>query len=84
VENFGPSAVSTVSTDQVVSSTSVIAVLDASAKLNSGFLMGNIYSFGNYEQCLAINEPVGGSLIKGQYCNLFLEPLNHTFDQVRK
>ncbi|XP_068907026.1 nose resistant to fluoxetine protein 6-like [Tenebrio molitor] len=59
-----------------------ISMLDASAKLNSGFLMGNIYSFGNYEQCLAINEPVGGSLIKGQYCNLFLEPLNHTFDQM--
>jgi hypothetical protein len=61
--------------------TLLVAVLDASSKPNSGILSANVYHFGSYEQCLAINEYVKGDAIKAQYCNVFIQPLtNSSFD----
>lgn len=52
-------------------------VIDASAKLQSGLLYGNIYQVGNYDQCLNINKnPPNKSdnLVRGQYCTVMLFP----------
>lgn len=41
-------------------------MLDATAKWNAGFLMGNIKSLGNFEQC--VNIATADAEIRGQYC----------------
>lgn len=38
-------------------------VLDASAKLPSGILNGNVNQYGDFDQCLSIKNPV-----QGKYC----------------
>lgn len=49
-------------------------VLDASAKTSSGFLVGTVSSFGDYDQCLNINtQEEGNNLPTGQYCTIKLE-----------
>lgn len=39
---------------------------DATGKLPSGILEGNIYSLGHFDQCLKIKSP--DNKIQGQYC----------------
>jgi hypothetical protein len=46
-------------------------VYDASAKIPSGILNGNINQFGDFDQCLGANDESLG--IKGQYCLAFIE-----------
>jgi Nose resistant-to-fluoxetine protein, N-terminal domain len=41
-------------------------VLDATAKWNAGFMMGNIKSLGHFEQC--VNIAMEDAQIHGQYC----------------
>lgn len=43
-------------------------MIDASAKLHSGFAEGNIVDFGSYDECLSINEYENSTGIKGKYC----------------
>lgn len=45
---------------------------DASAKLPSGILNGNLNQFGDFDQCLDTASPENN--IKGQYCLTFLQP----------
>ncbi|XP_063538710.1 O-acyltransferase like protein-like [Cydia strobilella] len=40
-------------------------VYDASFRFPQNLLRGNVFSLGNYHQCLAINQPEG---IRGKYC----------------
>lgn len=44
---------------------------DASAKIPSGILSGNVNQFGDFDQCLNANDEKSG--IKGQYCLAFVE-----------
>lgn len=39
---------------------------DASAKISSGVLSGNINSFGDFDECLSAQSPLSGAT--GQYC----------------
>lgn len=42
--------------------------IDSSANLPSGFLDGTLSSLGDYDQCLAIESPSQGTVIRGSYC----------------
>ncbi|XP_018573256.1 uncharacterized protein LOC108912502 [Anoplophora glabripennis] len=52
----------------------VIEMLDASGKINSGFLKGNMYVVGNFDQCLSIHVEKNDTVIDGQYCTVILQP----------
>ena len=43
-------------------------VHDASAKLPSGLLNGNVNQYGDIKQCLQVRSPWQGPVIKGRYC----------------
>jgi len=43
-------------------------VHDASAKLPSGLLNGNVNQYGDFDQCLQVRSPSQGPFIKGRYC----------------
>lgn len=49
-------------------------MIDSSAKLQAGLLVGNINNIGNYDECLDINTYSNGSFIMGQYCTVTIEP----------
>ena len=42
---------------------------DATAKISSGILSGNINQLGHFDQCLDVVDP-----IKGKYCLAYLQP----------
>ncbi|KAG5865625.1 hypothetical protein JTB14_005030, partial [Gonioctena quinquepunctata] len=47
--------------------------VDASAKINSGILLGHINMNGNYDQCIDISENrQNDTVINGQYCTVFV------------
>ncbi|XP_060661802.1 nose resistant to fluoxetine protein 6 [Drosophila nasuta] len=56
---------------------------DASGKLNSGILNGNINQPGDFDQCLAIqqqqaatgNDDVTSDVLRGQYCLAYAQPV---------
>lgn len=52
-----------------------IPVLDASAKIPSGIMTGNVNDLGDYFQCLGIDEFVNNMEIQGKYCAITV-PLN--------
>lgn len=41
---------------------------DATGKLQSGLLIGNVNSFGQYHQCLSVDQTVNDIHVKGKYC----------------
>lgn len=43
-------------------------MLDATAKLQSGVLYGNVMHLGNFDECLEISKKLENNTIKGQYC----------------
>ena len=45
-------------------------MLDASGKIYPGFFNGNFHLFGDYDECLDIEQAVNKRTIKGQYCTL--------------
>ncbi|KAG8285945.1 hypothetical protein J6590_070792 [Homalodisca vitripennis] len=45
---------------------SAVAVFDASALSPNGFISGDIYQFGHFDECIAIDNPV--DKITGKYC----------------
>lgn len=49
----------------------LIVVYDSSAKIPSGILNGNINQFGDFDQCLKVNDENSG--IQGQYCLTYVE-----------
>lgn len=49
----------------------IISVYDASAKLPSGLLNGNVNQLGDFDQCLAVKQPDGE--VRGQYCLASIE-----------
>lgn len=60
---------------------------DASAKIPSGILSGNVNQFGDFDSCLKVDDQKLG--IKGQYCLTYVEmtlppnandKLKHVFD----
>ncbi|KAK9886947.1 hypothetical protein WA026_019204 [Henosepilachna vigintioctopunctata] len=51
-----------------------IHMIDASAKLEPGILVGNVNQIGNYDQCLDIEEETHNGSILGQYCTLMITP----------
>jgi hypothetical protein len=58
----------------------IISVLDASAKLQSGILKGNLVSIGNFEECIAVTD-VQTHLgpFSGKHCLASLTWANGTF-----
>lgn len=49
-------------------------MLDSWGKIQSGILTGNLVNFGNYDQCLRLNEIIDDKLIytiRGKYCMVF-------------
>lgn len=49
--------------------------VDASGKTPSGFIRSTISSFGDFDQCLAIDGTVRGVHVKGKYCACDLFPV---------
>lgn len=47
-------------------------VFDATAKLSSGVLSGNVNNYGDLDECLSVNHPVQS--IKGRHCGVRLQP----------
>ncbi|XP_066139073.1 nose resistant to fluoxetine protein 6-like [Euwallacea fornicatus] len=48
-----------------------LQMLDASAKLQSGLLSGNIFNFGDFDECLKVQVDKGEiGTIQGQYCTV--------------
>lgn len=45
---------------------------DATAKIASGLLNGNVNQFGDYDQCLGVSEP--NEDFQGKYCLTYLQP----------
>lgn len=48
------------------------SVHDASGKLSSGVLNGNVNQFGDFDQCLSVKVPDNN--LQGQYCLTYLQP----------
>ncbi|KAJ0176877.1 hypothetical protein K1T71_008056 [Dendrolimus kikuchii] len=46
--------------------------MDASGKLPSGILKGNVNDFGDYHQCLDISHHINNMDIQGKYCTIIL------------
>lgn len=53
-------------------------VIDAWGKLPAGILEGNLYSFGNFDECLSVQRPATNDLpeFQAQYC--LSEVYSHT------
>lgn len=45
---------------------------DASAKLSSGVLSGNVNNYGDLDECLSINQPMHS--ITGRHCGVRIQP----------
>lgn len=73
--------------DNLYSLLSLFLVFDAGAKLPSGILNGNVNQFGDFDQCLRVQEPSrkrwssnrrsygdGDGGIQGKYCLAYLQP----------
>jgi len=45
-------------------------VIDAWGSIPNGLLTGNLFDLGNFDECLSIEEVVGGKRIRGKYCFL--------------
>ncbi|KAH0551858.1 hypothetical protein KQX54_002246 [Cotesia glomerata] len=50
-----------------------LEMFDASTKIPSGILQGNIKDLGMYDQCLKVNATVGNENIRGKHCMYTLE-----------
>lgn len=50
----------------------LISVYDASAKIPSGILNGNVNQFGDFDQCVNVQ---GMEAIQGKYCLAYLQPV---------
>ncbi len=48
-----------------------ISVYDATAKVPSGILSGNINQYGNFDQCLSVNAP--NKVFQGKYCLAYFQ-----------
>lgn len=59
-------------------------MVDATAKLQSGILRGNIINFGDYDECLSVNsgEDDANERVVGQYCLGQLNPPQNKLGQV--
>lgn len=45
-----------------------ITVFDATSKLQSGIISGNLYELGHYDQCVSIENEGVRQLVNGKYC----------------
>lgn len=60
-------------TKQVVKLTTALQLVhDASAKLQSGLLNGNVNNFGDFDYCLNVDAP--NDEFQGKYCLAYLQP----------
>ncbi|VVD05419.1 unnamed protein product [Leptidea sinapis] len=44
--------------------------VDASGKIPNGIMSGNLIDYGDYHQCLGINNSINGMMIAGKHCTL--------------
>jgi hypothetical protein len=58
-----------------------LKIYDASAKLPSGILNGNVNQFGDFDQCLDVISPAN---FQGQYCLAYLQPENINDDKLKE
>ncbi|XP_028032780.1 nose resistant to fluoxetine protein 6-like [Bombyx mandarina] len=49
-----------------------LSFIDASAKIPSGILTGNVNDFGDYDECLGIHDYVEGMELQGKYCTVLV------------
>lgn len=49
-------------------------MFDASSKIQSTILSGNLIDFGGFDQCLSIEEQTNSGVIKGQHCMVEMSP----------
>ncbi|KAJ8922593.1 hypothetical protein NQ315_007623 [Exocentrus adspersus] len=49
-----------------------LKMLDATAKIQSGILVGNMMHVGNFDECLSIDTAINNSQINGQYCTAYI------------
>lgn len=61
----------------------IISVLDASARIPRGILLGNLQDLGNYDQCLNINEYLDSINIQGKYCMTELPVTQNMLNRLR-
>ncbi|XP_044593222.1 O-acyltransferase like protein-like [Cotesia glomerata] len=50
-----------------------LKMFDASSKIPSGLIQGNIKDLGMYDQCITVNVTVGNEIIRGQHCMYALD-----------
>lgn len=60
------------------------SVFDASSKLMSGILGGNLAELGAFDQCLNIHEETYYGTIKGRHCTLHINPTDELVKIVLK
>lgn len=59
----------------------LFVVIDSGAKIQSGFLKGNIINFGSFGECLEVRNPT--NTMQGKYCTITLKmpmKLGDTFE----
>jgi hypothetical protein len=63
----------------------VISVLDASAKLQSGILVGNLVSMGNFDECIAVTDvQTHLGTFSGKHCLASLTWVNDSFRSAKE
>lgn len=60
---------------KLTASSWILKVLDSFGKVPAGFLSGNTFWIGDYEQCTKLAVHQSGGNFKGQYCTLYM-PIN--------
>ena len=51
--------------------------MDASSRIPSGLLSGNVFDYGSFDQCLEIDENIGLIAMRGKMCTAaFVIPLD--------
>ncbi|XP_048524298.1 nose resistant to fluoxetine protein 6 isoform X2 [Dendroctonus ponderosae] len=51
-----------------------LKMFDASSKMQSGILAGNLFNFGSFDQCIAVQAETAYGPLKGKHCTLKLRP----------
>ncbi|CAH0555457.1 unnamed protein product [Brassicogethes aeneus] len=51
-----------------------LKMFDSNSKLQSGILLGNLFEFGSFQQCLEIDEETESGQILGKHCRLKIKP----------
>jgi hypothetical protein len=63
----------------------MISVLDSTAKLEAGILVGNLVSMGNFDECISVTDvQTEAGAFRGKHCLASLTWANDTFLSTKK